>query len=812
MNFLAINAGLGLRSFLCISVGLLGVNCFAVVADGPDASSIRSELTRTAPAKLNFERNDGQYGPVAAFVARGPYYCLELTPAQVALTLRTGSLLQHSNSLERNGMASRDFSVRRLSVQLVGANPRAAINGEGEISGRGNYLIGSDPSAWRAGVPSYQKVRVAAIYPGIDLLHYGNEKQLEYDFEIASGANPNAIALRFMGADRLTIDAAGELIVTLGADEIRQPKPIIYQVVTGQKKIIAGGYVLTDSATVKFWLGEYDHSLALVIDPVVSYSNLVAGASGSNDEYVRAIAIGVDGSVYMAGESLTAGAATTNAFQTNLVSTIGQNSDVFVTRQNNQATEKIYFTYLGGSGFESALGLTVDEDGNAYVTGYTASTNFPTRQPVQASLAGAAPPGFTFGAVDAFVAKIGPYGSNLVFSTYYGGAGSGYSGVGDDVGFGIALDSGRNVFVAGYTTATNFPTANTAFTNVSGVEDAFVLKLGSAGTNVLYALRLGGPGRDIVRDLAVDAAGNPVFVGSTASTNFPVTTNALQGLLNGVTNITGSSDAFITKLDGSSGGLVYSTFVGGTNNDQAVSLALGSSGAVYATGWTLSGNFPRTSTNFSSSVISNATASDVFVLKYNLGNTNLDYAVVFGGSADDEGAALAVDSAGAAHVTGITKSANFPTNSVIGKLSGTLNGASDAFVSVINSNGAAFQYSAYLGSSGADLGYDVALDQAGNSYYVGEIGVGPRSSLDGYILKILPDVSLVSLSLARAGTNAVITWPGFASEFNVESRTNLVGTNAWTTISSQPVLSNNVFQITLPATNAPRFFRLKRSF
>ena len=791
------------------------------LAANHQAAAVQNESRRTTVATLenrtlNFERNDGQYGVGAAFVSRGPNYYLTLSPTQVRVTLRKAADRAVKPGAYQVVKTAGTIKYRTLLIELAGANEQASMSGEGEISGQANYFIGNDSTKWRTGVPTYGRVRVNAVYPGINLIHYGNEHHLEYDFEIAPKADPGHIALRFVGADKISISNEGDLILTLGDEEIRQPKPVIYQTVNGRRKTIPGGYLLAGKETVKFHLGEYNRNLPLVIDPIVSYGDYVVGASGANtDDYVWAVATGADGSIYMAGETLTTGSATTNAYQTNLAGVLAQNSDVFVTRQNNFAVSKVYFTYLGGISYDAAFGLAVDADHNAYVTGYTGSTNFPTSNAVQPVIAGRAPPGFISPAVDCFIAKIGPYGSNLIFSTYYGGSGTGYNGIGDDVGYGIALDASQSIYVAGYTTSTNFPTANTSSTNAAGLEDGFVLKLGSSGTNVVYAMRLGGTNSDFARDIAVDPTGNPIVTGYTSSTNFPTTTNALQVLLNGTTNLF-AEDAFISKIAATSGILTYSTFLGGTNNDRGIRLATDASGAAYVAGLTRSGNFPRTSTNFFSPTITNTSAADAFVIKLNSSNTNLDYAVTFGGLGKDESWDVAVDAAGRAHVVGATESVNFPTNSLLDSiygpysLSGTISGSSDAFISVINSNGSAFEYSTYFGRTGADLGYGVALDAVGNSYYVGEIGVGPAPSKDGFILKILSEASPISLAIAAAGTNVLVSWPGHAPEFSLESRTNILGTNAWNTVNITKVLTNNSYVVTWPATNTPNFFRLKR--
>ena len=790
-----------------LAAGLLALGLTVSSAVAVPTESGRVKVSGLGNRALNFESNFGQYGEAAAFISRGANYYLALSPTEVRVTLQKIAPPPVADTISGPGVRTqRTVDYRSLLIQLPGANPLSVMTGEGEATGRANYFIGNDPAQWRTGVPAYDRVRVAEVYPGIDLLHYGNQQQLEYDFEIAPGANPDAITMRFTGADQIAIGPDGDLVLTLGADELRQPKPILYQTVQGQRREISGGFTLADSHTIKFTVGHYDHSLPLVIDPIVSYSKYLSGFGSLNDDVVWAVAVGGDGDVYLAGETMSPGLATTNAYQTNLAGVLAQHGDVFVTRQNNDVSTRVYFTYLGGNSYEAAFGLAVDAEGNAYLTGYTGSTNFPTSHAIQPNIAGKAPAGFVSPAVDCFISKLGPYGSNLVFSTYYGGSGTGYNGVGDDVGFGIALDASRNIFVAGYTSATNFPTLNTTYTNAGGLEDAFVLKLDPTGTNVVYAMRFGGTNSDIGRDVAVDPAGNPVVIGYTYSTNFPVTTNAFQKLLNNTTNLSITEDAFISKIAATSGTLTYSTFLGGTNSDRGIRLATDANGAAYLTGWTMSGDFPNTSTNFQNCVTTNAAFADAFVVKLDPSNTNLDYAIIFGGAAKDEAWDVAVDASGRAQIVGATESLNFPTNGLADLLGTTNVGGSDLFITEVDSNGNSFIYSGYIGSPSPDFGYGVALDAGGNAYFVGATVFG-TSPTKPFIAKIL---NTAALSIAPAGTNVEVSWPGYAPEFSLQSRTNLLGTNGWSPVSTARVLTNARFVVALPITNAPRFFRLAK--
>lgn len=795
--------GLGLLS--------LGGACF-----GASATSITptSEVIAASDRPLTFEANLGQFDTPTRFVARGAAYSLSLAPTELRVQLQKkmasiGTGGDFSQGLHRSAVPVQQATVQ---IELLGANPDAVMTGSGVVAGHANYFIGNDPAQWRTGVPSYARVRVTDVYPGIHLLHYGNQRQLEYDFEVMPGADPEVIALRYTGADKLTLAENGDLVLTLGKEELRQPRPVLHQTVRGQRKEISGGYQLADARTVKFWVGDYDRSVPLIIDPIVSYSTYFNGAG---DDQLSLIAVGPEGDLFLAGETMSvSGLTTAGAFQTNLAGVLYQHGDAFVARRKNtNSVADVYVTYLGGIAYEAALGLAVDADGNAYVTGYTGSTNFPTRAAIQPNIAGTVVPGFTTPPLDCFIAKLGPQGTNLIFSTFFGGNGSGYYGSGDDVATGIAVDAARNIYVAGYTSSTNFPTFNTTFTNYTGQEDGFVLKLDATGTNVIYSMYLGGKDHDFARDIAIDGAGNPIVVGHTTSTNFPVTTNAFQAYLNQNTNNTTAEDAFIAKLAATTGAVTYATYLGGVNDDEAIRLATDAAGAAYVTGWTKSGNFPVTNTNFPSSV--SASVADVFVAKLNPANTNLDYSIVFGGSGQDMAWDIAVDGQGQAHVAGETASQNFPTNATTGILRGINSGGVDAFLSEINSNGSAFIYSAYLGGAQTDRAYGVALDAAGNSYFVGTTvystfpitptnSVPASSDTAGFIVKL---VVQPALTIAAAGTSVVVSWPGYSAEFGLQSSTNLI-TNAWVSVATPALFTNGQHLVTLPGTNSPQFFRL----
>ena len=682
---------------------------------------------------LSFEANAGQSDRQVKFLSRGQGYTLFLTGNEAVLALRPGENksrgksqkskaqldvggrqvagrnpnfeIENRNSFLLPRQAPLDADVLRL--RLVGANPSAHIAGLEELSGKTNYFIGDDPREWRSNIPTYRKVAYQGIYPGIDLVYYGNQRQLEYDFIVAPGSNPDIITLGFdgvVGARRgvtLRIDAQGDLVVQTGGSEVRFHKPVVYQPTTdpGQrttedvatKHFLKGSYALKGRGQIGFELAGYDPGRPLIIDPVLIYSTYLGG-SGPDTAY--GLAVDSSGNAYLTGSTQSANFPTANPFQ----AAIAGGVDVFVTKLNATGSALVYSTYLGGSGFDLGTGIAVDSAGNAYVTGYTSSANFPT--------AGSIQPTFGGGNDDAFVAKLDPSGSVLVYSFYLGGSD-------DDFGHGIAVDSSGNAYVTGSTKSTNFPIVNPLQPANAGSSDAFVTKVSSDGSRLVYSTFLGGSGADSGQGIAVDASGNAYVTGYTFSLDYPTTAGALQGS-NG-----GGSDAFVAKLNPGGSALVYSTYLGGSGLDRGFAIAIDSTGNAYVTGDTQSSNFPTTVGAFSRT---NAGNGDAFVAKLNTAGSMLVYSTFLGGTDVDQGFGISVDSSNRAFVTGLTQSANFPVRDPLqASIGGGTCGASpcsDAFVTELDAQGALLPYSTFLGGTGADSGLAIVLDSSGNNAYV----------------------------------------------------------------------------------------------
>jgi beta-propeller repeat-containing protein len=628
---------------------------------------------------LHFEANHGQTDSRVKFLARGHGYTLFLTASEAVLA---GA---HAVTDPSRGGA--------LRMQFLSAASSPAVSGHEELSGRSHYLIGNDPTRWRTHVPTYGRVEYREIYPGIDLVFYGREGELEYDFVVAPGADPLTIRLRFENAERLELDAQGDLLLRTSAGLVRQHKPTAYQEVNGKRKLVPTEFELGENHEVGFLVAAHDASRPLIIDPVLAYSTYLGGNGVDSS---RAVAVDGAGSAYVTG--------TTNS--TNfpvagdpLQATYGGGAtDAFVAKLNPAGSALVYATYLGGSGDEQANALAIDDAGQVYLTGFTSSGNFPTRNPVQATFGG--PP------IDAFVTKLTANGDALVFSTYLGG-------VALDVGNGITVDRFGQAYLSARTGSANLPTTPGTFQPVfAGAEDAFVAKFKADGTQIEYLTYLGGIGIDIGRRIAVDHAGRAYISGRTSSINFPTTPRAVQTTFAG-----GPSDAFVTKLNAAGSALVYSTYLGGTGDDEGSGIALHGDGQVYTVGWTGSLDFPTTRGAFQRTY--GGGVFDVFVANLNEQGSRLAYSTYLGGSGTEMSFfGLAVDHAGRAHVTGPTGSIDFPVARPL-EGGGALRGPSDAFVTKLNTSGSRLVFSSYLGGSGTEGAQGIAVDRSGNVYVAG---------------------------------------------------------------------------------------------
>jgi hypothetical protein len=627
--------------FLTLSLSWLVLTSFSL----PTAHSARPDdparlkvLKSYGRLPLSFVENKGQVDKRVSFYLKGNQGTIYFTKEAIIYDL----IATEPHPLKRAEIRSKE--VKRLSFTLkpVGAREGVRLVANERLPGRVNYFIGSDPKGWQRDIPIYREILYKGLFTGIDLRLYGTNDQMEYDFIVHPGADPDDIRMTFRGIEGLNVDEAGNLVIRTAFGDLKHLRPVIYQEADGRRQIVEGSFKVAKKS-FGFEIKAYDRDLPLVIDPVtLSYS-----------------------------------------------------------------------TYLGGSDKDHGLGIAVDSSGSAYVTGWTNSTNFPTQNPYQGTFGGGTddafvtklgPAGDTGGGIeDAFVTKLGPAGDTLSYSTYLGG--SDYDGV-----YGIAVDSSGNAYVTGFTFSADFPTQNPyQGTFGGGTYDVFVTKLGPAGDTLIYSTYLGGGGADGGNDIAIDSSGNAYVTGWTDSTDLP-TQNPYQGTFGG-----GTYDAFVTKLGPAGNTLIYSTYLGGSNDEPGVDIAVDSSGSAYVTGWTNSTNFPTQ--NPYQGTLGGGT-DDAFVTKLGPAGDTLSYSTYLGGSGVDGGYGIAVDSSGNAYVTGVTDSTDLPTQN---PYQGTYGGGYwDAFVTKLGPAGDTLSYSTYLGGSDNDGVYAIAVDSSGNAYVTGD--------------------------------------------------------------------------------------------
>jgi hypothetical protein len=716
----------------------------------------------SAKLPLSFELNEGQFGGSARYITRGSGSTLLLTTDESILVLQKpaaapavtdGTYVFRGN----DGSVSEAVSAVRsgqplsttLRMKLVGANASPDMVGEDRLPGKISYFIGNDPKQWRRNIPTYARVRYRSIYPGIDLVYYGNQQRLEHDFVISPKADPKTVTLSFSGAEKVGLTPSGDLLLQTAIGEVRQSKPIAYQQTEQGRREVAATYVLKGDSEVGFALGSYDLSKPLVIDPILWYSTYFGG---SGDDWINDVAVDGVGATYVTGRTASPDVVTTAAKGVAAGSSSAANVNAFVmklgpTSSSDASPALIYSVIFGGGDRDEGNAIAVDSKGNAYVAGITFSLDFPvtelTFDPAQN------------GGSDAFLVKFNAdANSNLFYSTYFGGSSA-------DVGNGIAVDANGFVYITGDTSSSDLRKKNSLQSFGGGVSDAFVAKFNPALTgenSLIYSTLLGGSGDDNGSGIAVDANGNVYVTGKTGSTNFPLK-NQFQGDKLG-------TDAFVTKLTGASvPSIAYSTYLGGNDNDSAQAIALDSKGNAYVSGSTLSTDFPTKTTALFTSPFQNRNkgGQDAFVAKLstlNTGAASLIYSTYVGGLGQDTARDIAVDGNGSAYTTGFTASTDdFPTVNPlapVGSFAGShFNGDGlDAFVAEVNSLGTALLFSTYLGGVNEEQAYGIALDSKNNIYVAGLTAdgfpvihpwvLGPFNGgtlhglLDGFIAKIGP--------------------------------------------------------------------------
>jgi Beta-propeller repeat/Divergent InlB B-repeat domain len=725
---------------LALSVTVLSPLASVAYAD-PKSSTQTTTLGRTA----YFEKNMGQSKSDVLYVYRAHGYRLAFLGNSVEISMRTPqATVSYADSpavSKKKKQKKTPTEETTIEMKFVGSNMNSRIEGKKELRGISNYFIGSDRSAWLRHVPHYDNVMYSDIYPDIDVVFYSQKKQLEYDFIVHPGADPGAIRLVFEGADRIAIDSSGDLVIWSGKAELRIHKPQMYQQLSGEKVPVEGDYFLHDNV-VGFQIAAYDHTAPLIIDPVLSYSTYLGGAG---DDEGNNITVDADKNAYVVGD--------TDAFSDN------GTLDSFVAKFDPSG-QLLFVSFIGGSSDDYGNGIALDASRNVYIAGTTDSDDFPTTpgvvQPSCLSSMG-------YGCGDsAFIAKISPDGADLVYSTFLsGGPQPDFDNpvaVSTTSASGIAVDGVGNAYVAGSTSSPSFPVTGGAFQTAYRGSDAFVTKLNSDATTLIYSTYLGGMGLDDIYAIAIDVDGNAYVAGATSSptgaggNDFPLK-NALQSSQNGL------SDGFVSKLDPTGSALVFSTYLGGSGDvDEIFGIAVDGQQNIYLTGLTKSADWPG-AMNPSSSI---ATFGDGFVTKLNPAGDTIIYSLYLGGNSFDNGTTIAVDASGNAYVIGLSFSSDFPvTPDAYQKIN---LGNADFFVTKINQVGS-IVYSTFLGGSTNDAGYGIAAGSPTEIYVTGgatspdfpvsnPVQPGNAGLYDAVIAKLDLAAPVHQLTIAKTGSNA----------------------------------------------------------
>ncbi len=597
------SAALGKLAFMVLLVLAIAATAIANRVARPLVSGGNSHPQTWGQMPLAFELNRGQTDSTVDYLSRGPGYVAFLNSSGATLSVH-----KHNAKL-----------ATALRMTLLGAGRNIRPSAEQQLPGQVNYLIGNNPAQWKTGIPEYARVQYRGVYPGVDLVYYGNPGQLEYDFVVEPGADVSEIALRMDGSESIHTTESGDLALQLPDGEIAWKHPEAYQLRDGKRQPVSSQYQLAGNS-VRFHVGEYDHRQPLIIDPSLSFGTYI-GKSDSSDGL--GIALDSSHNVYITGAANSSQYPTTpGAYQTTYAGT----QDVFVTKLSSDGSTLLYSTYVAGSGSQAADAIAVDSSGNAYVAGNANSANFPvTPGALDLNNAGSA----------GFILKLNSTGSALLYSAE----------IGDATVRSIAIDSAGNTYATGAVFGSPFDTTPGAYKttigttncpNVSG--ESYVLELNPSGSALVYSTYIS----DCEQADGIALQNGEAYITGQTENYHPVTPGALQSTFGGY------FDAFVTKLNTSGSALVYSTYLGGNGGDQGNGIGVDSGGNAIAAGFTASTNFPVKNA-FQPNMTGNNYPNDAFVTKLNSSGTAFVSSTYLGGSNYSFGNGVAVDSSGNAY-------------------------------------------------------------------------------------------------------------------------------------------------------------------
>jgi hypothetical protein len=673
----------------------------------PTTGKSQSAAANYGKLPMTFEGNMGQTDPQVKFLSRGSGYVVFLTSGGMVFSAH--SQLVANTGAQANAKANQTQSGAVIQLNLVDSNPNPLAVGESPQAGKANYFIGRDRSKWHTNVATYGKVHYKNVYPGIDLVYYGNPSQLEYDFEIAAGADPKQIQFDVKGADSVSVDPTGDLVLQTKQGALHVKSPVLYQTFNNMKLPVSGGFSLKSSTRVGFSLTGYDPTKPLVIDPVLLYSTYLGGLA---DDQAVGIAVDSEGSAYVSGWTQS-----TN-FPLASQGTTPSGTNAFIAKLDVSGSSLLYADFIGGSSEDYAQAMTLDSNNNAYVTGYTCSSDFPMVNAFQSSMNGC---------WDGFISKVSADGSSLLYSTYLGGSGGALP-------YAIALNSSNEMYVAGYTYSTDFPLLNAFQTTVAPNggsnygEYGFVTHLTADGSALVSSTYLGGSANviqncgypcwgqpdSVIQGIAVDLSGNAYVAGWTNTYDLPTTDGAYMPSQNSPGN---QQIGFVSEI-GATGSLLYSTYFGSTSGypTSAVGIAVDSSGSAYITGTAYSdGTFPVTTPNLCDPGTYGWSCSYGFVTKFNPTGTGLAYSTFLPVNNYANPQSITLDAQDNAYVLSSVYNGSM---TALNPIEGFTN-QNDLLITEVDPTGSIQLFSTYLGGNGNDSPGGIAVDASGSIYVAG---------------------------------------------------------------------------------------------